>query len=103
MVIVILGTEMREGADRAEYKARSARMDELVRQIPGFISAKNYTAADGEEITVARFASEEALDAWRMHPEHVVAQRKGREDYYESYWVQVCATIRDYQFHRGQD
>lgn len=103
MVIVILGTEMRADADVANYKARSARMDELVRQVPGFISAKNYTAADGEEITVARFASEEALDAWRTHPEHVIAQRAGREDYYESYWVQVCTTIRDYQFHRRDE
>lgn len=103
MVIVVLGTELRKGADVADYVARSERMDELVRQIPGFISVKNYTAADGEEITLARFASEEALDAWRFQPEHVVAQRKGREDYYQSYWVQVCTTIRDYEFHRREE
>lgn len=103
MVVVIFGTTVREGADLADYKARSERMDELVQQIPGFLSVKSYTAADGEEISVARFASEEALDAWRFQPEHVVAQRKGREDYYASYWVQVCATIRAYQFQRPSE
>jgi len=100
MVIVLFGTEMREDADLEDYEARSARMDDLVRQMPGFISVKSYTAADGDEVVIARFASEEALDAWRFHPEHVATQRKGREEYYESYWVQVCTTIREYAFHR---
>ena len=100
MVIVLFGTEMRHDADLEDYEARSARMDELVRQMPGFISVKSYMAADGDAVVIARFASEEALDAWRLHPEHVLSQRKGREDYYESYWVQVCTTIRDYAFHR---
>jgi heme-degrading monooxygenase HmoA len=100
MVIVMFGTELREDADLADYEARSERLDVLVRQIPGFISVKSFIAADGEKISIARFASEEALEAWRFQPEHVVAQRKGREDYYESYWVQVCTTIREYQFQR---
>ncbi|HEV2457613.1 MAG TPA: antibiotic biosynthesis monooxygenase [Ktedonobacterales bacterium] len=100
MVIVLFGTELRADADLEEYQARSRRMNELVRQIPGFISVKGYTADDGEEVTIARFESEEALDTWRFQPEHVETQRRAREAYYESYWVQVCATIRDYAFHR---
>jgi heme-degrading monooxygenase HmoA len=100
MVIVLFGTEMREDADLADYAARSARMDALVRQMPGFISVKSYTAADGDEVVIVRFASEEALDAWRFHPEHVEAQRKGRAEYYESYWVQVCSTNRECAFQR---
>jgi heme-degrading monooxygenase HmoA len=100
MVIVLFGTEMREDADLVDYEARSKRMNDLVRQMPGFISVKGYTASDGDEVVIARFASEQALDAWRFHPEHVATQRKGREEYYESYWVQVCKTIRDYEFHQ---
>jgi heme-degrading monooxygenase HmoA len=90
MVIVLFGNQMREGADLAEYEARSARMNELARQMPGFISVKDYTSVkgyttpDGDEVVIARFESREALDAWRFHPEHVATQRKGREEYYES-------------------
>jgi heme-degrading monooxygenase HmoA len=95
---------MREGADLAEYEARSERMNELARQMPGFISVKGYAAPDGDEVVIAPFESEEALDAWRFHPEHVATQRKGREEYreeyYESYCVQLCKTIREYEFHR---
>ena len=77
-------------------------MNELVRQIPGFISIKGFKAADGDEVSIARVESEAALDAWRFQPEHVETQRRGREAFYESYWVQVCTTIRDYAFSQAE-
>ena len=100
MVIVLFGTEKRADIDLAEYEECNQRMGELVRQIPGFISVKSYTADDGDRVVIARFESEEALDAWRFQPEHVEAQRRGRDIYYESYWVQACTTIREYAFQR---
>ncbi|HEY1391054.1 MAG TPA: antibiotic biosynthesis monooxygenase [Ktedonobacterales bacterium] len=103
MVIVLFETELREDADLDEYEARSERMNELVRQMPGCVSVKRYTAADGNEVVIARFASEQTLDTWRLQPEHVETQRKGREEYYESYSVAVCTTIREYEFHRQED
>lgn len=100
MVVVLFGTKMSEDADLEEYSARSRRMNELVEQMPGFLGVKGYVAEDGEEISVARFESEEALKSWRMLPEHVETQRRARENFYESYWVQVCRTVRDYRFSR---
>ena len=95
MIVVLFGTKLRPDIDRAEYEARNWRLDDLVRQIPGFISVQSYTSKEGERVTMVRFESEAALEAWRHHPEHVEAQRKGRETYYDSYWVQVCETIRE--------
>ena len=69
--------------------------------MPGFLSYKRYGAEDGEEIEVVRFDSEEGLDAWRTHPEHREAQRRGREEFFEEYWVQVCSPIRQYRFRHG--
>jgi heme-degrading monooxygenase HmoA len=100
MIVVLFGTKMRRGADLDEYRHRSKRMNELVQQIPGFISIKGFVADDGDEVSIARFESEEALDAWRFQPEHVETQRRARESFYESYWVQVCRTVRDYEFDR---
>lgn len=101
MVVVLFGTRMRPDADLEEYGRRLKRMTELVKQVPGFISLKELVAEDGEEVSMARFESEEALDAWRFQPEHVETQRRAREAYYESYWIQVCRTIRDYEFSRA--
>jgi heme-degrading monooxygenase HmoA len=100
MVVVLFGTTMRDDADLDEYRRRSSRMNELVRRIPGFMSIKGFKSEDGEEVAIARFESEAALDAWRFQPEHVETQRRAREAFYESYWVQVCRTVRDYEFSR---
>ncbi|HZT41137.1 MAG TPA: antibiotic biosynthesis monooxygenase [Chthonomonadaceae bacterium] len=104
MILVLFGMEYRDDIDLDEYKATSRRMNELVNQMPGFISIEGYVGADGSEIFLARFESEKALETWRDHPEHLEAQQKGRDRYYKSFWVQVYKTIRDYGFqHDGSE
>jgi heme-degrading monooxygenase HmoA len=98
MVLVLFGTKLRENADLDEYARHSRRMNELVRQMPGFISIKGFVGEDGEEISIARFESDDAVRAWRSHPEHLQTQRRAREAFYASYWVQVCQAIRDYDW-----
>jgi heme-degrading monooxygenase HmoA len=100
MVVVLFGTNKHDDIDLEEYAARNERMYELVQQIPGFIDIKGYVSDDGERISIARFETEEALKEWRFQPEHVETQRRAREKYYDSYWVQVCKTVRDYEFSR---
>lgn len=91
----------REGADEGELERTFDRMREVVATIPGFISYKSYEAEDGEELEVARFESEEALQTWRSFPEHVEAQQPGRDEFIDEYCVQVCVPIRHYRFTRG--
>src|SRR2546421_11196858 len=79
-VVVIFKTHLREGADSEAYRKMSRRMHELVEQIPGFISIKAYTGED-VEIDLVRFANEEALRTWKEQPEHLEAQRRGREEF----------------------
>jgi heme-degrading monooxygenase HmoA len=98
MVIVLIRTQVRGDADRAEYERLGARMDELVRQIPGFVSAKDYAADDGERISMVSFSSHEALARWRNHPEHLEAQQAGKGRIYASYDVRVCEVVRSYDF-----
>ena len=100
MVVVLFGTNMRADADLDEYASRSQRMNELMREIPGCICVKDYASEGGDEVSIARFESEEALKDWRLQPEHVETQKRARWAYYESYWVHVCRTVRDYQFSR---
>lgn len=97
-VVVIFKTHLREGADSEAYRKTSRRMHELVERIPGFISIKAYTGEDGEEIDLVRFATEDSLNIWKEQPEHRVAQRRGREEFYDHYSVQACKVVRDYEF-----
>jgi heme-degrading monooxygenase HmoA len=98
MIVVLFSTTPRSDVDREDYQRASARMRELVATVPGFISYNTYRAEDGEAVAIVRFDSEEALEAWRAHPEHREIQGKGRRSYYQEYWVQVCSTLREYRF-----
>jgi heme-degrading monooxygenase HmoA len=75
-------------------------MEELAVKMPGYIAHKNFTAEDGERLTLVEFESEEAIAAWRTHPEHVEAQRKGRSKFYSEFRLTVCEVLRDQRFKR---
>ena len=89
-VIVLFRTTLRPGADLVAFESLENRMSDLVNQIPGYLGVKSYTVADGETISIAQFASTEALLSWRNHPEHIVAQRAGRERFYAAYDARLC-------------
>jgi len=97
-MLVIFRLHLRKGADEEAYRATSRRMHELVDGWPGFLSLKEYTGEDGEVIDIARFEDEKSLEAWRKEPEHLVAQRKGREEFYDRFHIQAARVIRDYEF-----
>lgn len=101
MVIVLIRTVLRDGADEAAYEQLDEQMNALVRDIPGFISATGYHSDDGDEISLIRFESAEALRRWRELPAHVEAQRRGREEFFAAYDVEVCEVVRAYDFGRS--
>lgn len=94
MVVTIFRSRLRPEAE-AEYVEWAARMSALAATMPGYVSHKGFVAADGERVTIVEFASEEAQRAWRTHPDHVAAQKKGRQDFYAEYRLQVCRVERE--------
>lgn len=100
MVIALIRTQLRPDTDQAAYEQLNARMSELVERLPGFVSARSYRGDDGDEISLIRFASAEALRAWRDHPEHRATQVRGRNEFYAAYDVEICEVTRAYDFGR---
>jgi len=98
MVVIVFRTRLREGIDEQELTRLGERMYELASSMPGFVSYKDFTAADGENLSLIEFESLETLAAWREHPEHRIARRQGREDFFAEYHVKVCMTEREYGF-----
>lgn len=100
MVICIFGnTIVKAGKEDAEA-AWSAKLEPILRSMPGFISSKSYTSEDGEEIGLIRFESREALDAWAHEGLHARAQAVAPE-IYERFWVQDVETYREYTWEHG--
>ena len=73
-----------------EYGDTAALMSSLAQAMPGYVEHKAFTADDGERVTVVTFADRASHDAWRTDAEHQVAQRRGREAFYEAYSLQVA-------------
>ena len=99
MVITVFRSRLLpEHAD--EFQELAAKMLELAKSMPGFISYKVYSAEDGERCSIIEFESPDHLRAWRVHPEHLEAQRLGRERFYSEYSLQVAEPTRESRFPR---
>lgn len=97
MIVTIFKNRLRPGVGE-EYGKEAGRLAAIAQKMPGFVSIKGYTAADGEELVLVEFEDEKTLAAWRNHPEHLVAQERGRKDFYAEYQIQVCNVLRGYGF-----
>lgn len=97
MVVVVFRNRLRAG-DAAAYLATAARMDALAHAQPGFRSIKTFAAEDGERVSIVEFDSLAAVNAWRAHPEHLEAQRRGRSEFYAEYSLKTCELLRESTF-----
>ena len=97
MVVTIFRSRLKPEVQE-EYAPLAARMSELAASMPGYISHKGFVAEDGERLTLVEFESEEAQRAWARHPEHVQAQKRGRNEFYSEYRVTVCTPGRDSRY-----
>ena len=97
MVVVVFRARTKPGIE-AELEREDARMLALAKNMPGFVSYRQYASADGEGVALVEFQSHETAAAWRAHPEHRKAQRNGRERWFSEYRITVCDVVRDYAF-----
>lgn len=94
----VIFTSVRSDGDQG-YAAMTARMDALARQQPGFLgveSAREQVGIDEIGITVSYWVDDDAARAWKQVAEHLVAQRRGQEQWYQTYRVRVATVHRDY-------
>ena len=82
------------------YGETAERMLKLARSMPGFLGVD--AAREELGITVSYWESLEAVEAWRCHPEHVEAQRRGRKEWYESFTTRICRVERENEFQRPE-
>lgn len=93
MVVVIFRAKIRQLDEH--YARTAARMRELALTEFGCVEFCAVTESV-DEVALSYWPSEENIRAWRAHPEHVEAQRLGKEQWYESWTVQVATITRAY-------
>ncbi len=92
---VVIFSSRRTPGDQG-YADMAARMDELVRQHPGFLGLESVRGADGFGITVGYFRSEADVRSWKANAEHRLAQELGHQRWYEHFEVRVGVVERAY-------
>lgn len=93
VIFTSLRTEVEAG-----YLDMALRMLELAAEQPGYLGVES--ARDGVGITVSYWESLEAIRHWKQNTEHLLAQQKGRTDWYATYKTRICKVERDYGFEK---
>lgn len=83
-----------------DYSEMGQRMVELAQQQEGFLGIES--ARDDLGITVSYWSNLESIKQWKMNTEHLVAQRKGRKEWYQSYKTRIAFVERDYGFEKEE-
>lgn len=85
-----------QSQDREGYSEMAEKMENLAKQQTGFIEIDS--ARNDVGITVSYWESLEAIKNWKANTEHLLAQQKGREQWYNWYNVKICKVEREYEF-----
>jgi len=88
--------------DQGGYSETSARMEDLVKDVPGYLGMDHAQTPGGLGITVSYFRDADAVTRWRTDVEHRAAQQRGRAEWYESYTVHVAKVERSNGFTRAE-
>lgn len=91
----VIFTSVRTENDNG-YEAMANRMVELGTAMPGFLGIES--ARNDIGITVSYWDSLENIRHWKQQAEHIIAQQKGRSDWYKAYKTRICKVERDYGF-----
>ena len=78
------------------YAEMAVLMEELAKKQEGFLGVESARSEIG--ITVSYWKDLESIKKWKQNIEHVVAQQKGRSDWYNSYTTRICLVEREYSF-----
>jgi heme-degrading monooxygenase HmoA len=98
MMVVLFRSKLVDVPDG--YNEMAEQMDALARTMPGFVDVKSFAAEDGERLTVVWWKDQETLQAWRENVRHRMAQRLGRERWYEYYKMDVAEVVRTTAYER---
>jgi len=78
------------------YADMALEMEHLASKQPGFLGMESARKTIG--ITVSYWESLEAIAKWKAQTDHLLAQQKGKTQWYQKYSVRICKVEREYHF-----
>ncbi|MDE3082871.1 MAG: antibiotic biosynthesis monooxygenase [Acidobacteriota bacterium] len=97
MILTVFRSRLRPGVEAA-YRPVAVEMSELAHAMAGFVDEAFFAAPNGDRVTIVRFVDRASHDAWAQHPSHREVQRRGRDEFYESYEISIAEVLEERRF-----
>lgn len=81
-----------------DYEAMAAKMVELAKLQDGFLGIESARNQIG--ITVSYWKDLDSIRRWKLHADHQLAQKLGRDIFYTTYKTRICLVEKDYNFEK---
>lgn len=82
------------------YGEMAALMEAQAKTMPGYLGFESARNADGFGIAVSYWENEENIANWKRQIDHLEAQKRGQEVWYENYDVRVARVERAYSMNK---
>lgn len=82
--------------DTEGYHEMANKMEALAKKQNGFLGIDS--AREDVGITVSYWESIEAIKVWKQNSQHLMAQQKGKTQWYSWYNTKICKVEREYEF-----
>ncbi len=91
VIFTSIRTEVESG-----YSDMAELMIKLACEQKGFLGIES--AREEVGLTVSYWKDLESIRKWKQHTEHLLAQKKGRAQWYKQYKVRISKVEMDYEF-----
>ncbi|WP_297791778.1 antibiotic biosynthesis monooxygenase [uncultured Eudoraea sp.] len=91
----VIFTSIRTSEDQG-YRLMSEEMEKLAKIQPGYLGFESAKEEIG--ISISYWENLESIAKWKANLEHLVAQDKGKNEWYKWYKVRICLVEREYEF-----
>ena len=98
MIVVVFQVEMRAGR-KDRYFDLAAELRPELERIDGFISVERFESLStpGKYVSLSFWRDEAAIERWRAHARHRIAQGLGKHEIFQDFRISVAEVMRDYR------
>jgi heme-degrading monooxygenase HmoA len=96
----VIFTSIRTDEDKG-YSKMAEKMVELATRQSGFLGIES--ARENIGITVSYWSNLKAIESWKQNTEHLIAQKQGKETWYQEFKVRICKVENEYAFLKKHD
>ncbi len=97
MIAVIFQVMPKDGKADTYFDVAADLRPEL-EKIDGFVSIERFESRStpGKYLSLSFWRDEDAVQAWRSHENHALAQARGKQELFADYRISVAEVVRDY-------